>query len=344
MKLNYRELFMEKMGILLRPDDIEATARDFLSSYASYMKEVGIVAKDPSGKTLYSSRTAPVDDKYTQFFEQWVSLTRALGIDSAVAMDFYTDGWFGRDPKYQTIGFKGQTLTHQICPNREEFWQYGAEIIKELGAYPIDEILLFGAGYVRDEFCFCERCRKEFAPMVDQEPKRLTYLYISENPDHLAKWYKWRTDKVNRGLQVLQDAAREVDKKAGRSKPLTIAVEVLIDPETGLSDGAMKRCGYDYTKIGEITGNILINLFPWSPLLPKKGTKQYNDLIESLYFTTEFKRRGGRASLFRWGVKTLDQFRELKAFGKDAGIDRFVVSLHYPNDYSTRRESAITSY
>jgi hypothetical protein len=344
MKVNFRELFMERMGILLQPEDIETTAKDFLSSYASYMKEVGLVAKDPNGKTLYASKTAPIDDKYTQFFDQWVSLTHALGIESSVSMDFYTDGWFGRDPKYQTIGLKGQALTHQICPNREEFWQYGAEIIKELGAYPVDEILLFGAGYVRDEFCFCERCKKEFAPMVDQEPKRLNYPYVSENPDYLAKWHQWRTEKVNRGLQVLQDAAREVDKKANRSKPLRIAVEVLIDPESGLSEGAAMKCGFDYGKIGQITGNVLINLFPWSPQLPKKGTKQYNDLIESLYFTNELKRRGGRASLFRWGVKTLDQFRELKVFGKDAGIDRLVVSLHYPSDYSVRRESAISIY
>ena len=26
--------------------------------------------------------------------------------------------------------------------------------------------------------------------------------------------------------------------------------------------------GYDYSRIGEITKNVLINLFPWSPILP----------------------------------------------------------------------------
>ncbi len=344
MKLNFREFFMQKMTILFRPDDVEMTAKDFLSTYASYMREVGIVGKDPSGKTIYPSRTAPVDDRYTQFFEQWVTLTNALSIDSSVGMDFYTDGWFARDPKYQSVSQKGTALTHQICPNHEEFWQYGAEIVKELGAYPIDEILLFGTGYVREEFCFCDRCRKEFAPMVDQEPKRLVYQYIADNPEYLSKWHKWRTDKVTQGFRYLQDAARDVSQATHRSKPLRIAVEVLIDPESGLSEGGSKKYGYDYAKIGEITGNVLINLFPWSPTLPRRGTKEYNDLVESLYFTAEFKRRGGRASLFRWGVRTLEQFQEIKALGKDAGIDRFVVSFHYPADYSTRRETAIGNY
>ncbi|MHA1934764.1 MAG: hypothetical protein ACW97A_05745 [Candidatus Thorarchaeota archaeon] len=343
-KPNYREFFMQKALILLKPDDVDMPAKDFLSNYASYMENVGIVGKGPDGHALFPSDTAPVVDQHVEFFEEWVQLTEALGINSAVGMDFYTDGWFARDPKYQTFTEKGVAMEHQICPNREEFWQYGAEVVKELGKYPINEILVFGTGFIRDQFCFCERCRDDFAPLVDQESSRLTYQYILENSDFHAKWHEWRSDKVHEGLAYLQNAATEIDEMVGREKPLRITVEVLLDPETGLSEGAKGEYGYDYARIGEITKNILINLFPWSPTLPLEGTKEYSDLVESLYFVNEFTRRGGQASLFRWGVTELEHLQELKSLGKDAGVERVVTSFHYPSDYSRRRESAIGNY
>ncbi len=344
MKLNYREFFMQKMVILLKPDDVEMSAKDFLSTYASYMESVGMVGKGPTGHAMYPSRTAPVSESNVQFFEEWVELTQALGITGVIGMDMYTDSWFARDPKYQTMTTAGQKMEHQICPNRPEYWEYCAEIVKEIGSYPIDEILLFGTGFIRDNFCFCDRCRKEFAPLVNQEPSRLTYQYITETTEYHEKWHQWRSGKIHDALAVIQAAAREADEATERESPLKLSVEVLLDPETGLSEGARDEYGYDYAKIGEITGNVIINLFPWSPLLPARGSKEWNELVESLYFTNEFTRRGGHASLFRWGVTSLEQVQELKNLARDAGIERIVTSFHYPADYSRRREAAIGNY
>ncbi len=344
MKLNYREFFMQKMLIMFKPEDIDLSAKEFISTYASYMEAVGIVGKGPDGYALYPSKTAPVREEHTEFFSEWVQLNDALSIHGVVGMNFYTDGWFARDPKYQTMNDKAVKMEHQICPNRKEFWQYGAEIVKEIGAYPINEILLFGTGYIRDHFCFCERCRADFAPLVDQEPNRLSYALVVENKEIHEKWHQFRSEKVHEGLQFLQDAASESDEAAGREQPLKLSVEVLLDPETGFAEGARDEYGYDYARIGEITKNVLINLYPWSPILPTKGSSEYSELVESLYFVNEFTRRGGRASLFRWGVTTIEQLQELKALGKDVGIDRIVGTFHYPSDYSRRRESAIGSY
>jgi hypothetical protein len=344
MPENFREFFMQKLLILLSPNEIEMSAKDFISTYASYMSSIGIVGKAPTGHTYYPSRTAPVVEENVPFFEELVELTHSLEIHTAVSMDLYTDGWFGKDPKYQTMTDNGKVMYHQICPNREEFWQYGAEIVKEIGSYPIDEILLLGAGFIRDHYCFCKKCRADFAPLVGQEPERLTYNYITENPEYHEKWHEWRSSVIHSGIRVLQDAAVEIDESVDRKDPLKLTIEVLIDPESGLAEGAMGEYGYDYAKLGEITGNVMINLYPWSPLLPPKGSKEYNDLVESLYFTNEFTRRGGNASLFRWGVTTIEQLRELKELGRDTGTNRIMSTFGYPKDYSTRRESAIGSY
>lgn len=345
MKQNFREFFMQKLLVLIRPEDIDTSAKEFISTYASYMTETGIVAKGPSGYTLYPSKYAPVEKQHNAFFEEWINLTDALGIHTAVGMDFYTDRWFAKDPKYQTIAPNGVPMEHQICPNRPEFWEYGAEIVKELGRYPaIHEILVFGTGFIRDHFCFCERCRKEFAPLVNQEPDKLTYGYLTENPEYHEKWHEWRSEKVYQGITMLQRAAEEIDNEVGREKPLKLTIEVLLDPETGLIEGARNEYGYDPLELLEITKSVMINLFPWSPLLPTPGSKEYDDLIEALYFATEFKRRGGTVALFRWGVSSLDHLHELKQIGKDAGIERFIGTLGYPTDYSIRRESAVGNY
>lgn len=344
MKSNFREFFMQKMLIMFKPEDIEVSAKEFISTYASYMETVGIVGKGPDGYALYSSKTAPVREEHVEFFDEWVKLNDALGIHAVVGMDLYTDGWFAKDPKYQTMNDKGVKMEHQICPNRPEFWEYGAEIIREIGSFPINEILVFGTGFIRDQFCFCDRCRVDFAPLVDQEPDRLTHQFLVENPEHHEKWHEWRSDIVHSGLEVLQAAASASDEATGREQPLRLSIEVLLDPETGLSEGAKAEYGYDYARIGEITKNVLINLFPWSPILPSKGSNEYSELVESLYFVNEFTRRGGHASLFRWGVTTTEQLQELKTLGRDAGIDRIVTTFHYPSDYSRRRESAIGNY
>ncbi len=335
---------MQKMLIMFKPEDIDVSAKEFISTYASYMETVGIVGKGPDGYALYSSKTAPVREEHVEFFDEWVKLNDALGIHDVVGMDLYTDGWFAKDPKYQTMNDKGVKMEHQICPNRPEFWEYGAEIVKEIGAFPVNEILVFGSGFIRDQFCFCDRCRADFAPLVDQEPNRLTHQFLTENPEHHAKWHEWRSDVIHKGLEVLQAAAESSDEATGREQPLRLSIEVLLDPETGLSEGARNEYGYDYSRIGEITKNVLINLFPWSPILPTKGSNEYSELVESLYFVNEFTRRGGRASLFRWGVTTTEQLQELKTLGRDAGIDRIVTTFHYPSDYSRRRESAIGNY
>lgn len=179
---------------------------------------------------------------------------------------------------------------------------------------------------------------------MDQEPERLTYQFLTENPEHHEKWHEWRSDIVHQGLRVLQEAATASDEESEREQPLRLSVEVLLDPETGLSEGAKNEYGYGYSRIGEITKNVLINLFPWSPVLPTKDSDEYSELVESLYFVNEFTRKGGRASLFRWGVTAVDHLQELKSLGRDVGIDRIVTAFHYPSDYSRRRESAIGNY
>ncbi len=343
VKIDFREFFGKEPLLILKPEDIGHSAREFISVYGSYMHDVAFVAKRANGYATYSSRTAPVEPDYTEMFEEWITLLGKLKIRSAVTMDFYTDKWFARDPKYQTISAKGLPVEYQVCPNREDFWEYGAEIVKELGSYPINEIVVFGTGFIQDRFCFCDRCKDEFAPSIGQEPHRLTYEYLVENPEQHEAWHQWRVEKVNQGISYLQAAARETDDLVDREEPLKLTIEMPIDPQKGFTEGARTENGLDHSKILEMTGSILINLYPWTPLLPRPGTKDYDDLLEALYFVKEFKRRGGNVTLFRWGMNVPDRVDELRRIAKDADIDRIALTFHFPEDYAARRESVLGS-
>jgi hypothetical protein len=308
---------MQKMVILLKPEDIETSAKEFLSTYASYMESVGIYGKGSDGHANYQSKTAPVHEGNVEFFEEWVEIANALEINTAVGMDLYTDRLFAKDPKYQSMNDKGKAMDHQICPNSPEFWQYASEIVTEIGHYPVDEIFVFGAGFIRDRFCFCEKCRNDFAPLVNQEPDRLTHQYLTENPEYHEKWHEWRSGIVHQGIEQLQAAARDISESTDRIRPLKLSIEMLLDPITGLTENVRNEYGYDWKRILDITGSMLVNLYPWSPILPAEGSAEYDDLVDSLYFSNEFKRRGGDVTLFRWGVDSIEEVKDLKGLQKE---------------------------
>jgi len=146
---------------------------------------------------------------------------------------------------------------------------------------------------------------------------------------------------VHQGIEQLQAAARDINDSTERTKPLKLGIEILLDPMTGLTENAQDEYGYDWKRILDITGSILVNLYPWSPILPTKGSAEYDDLVESLYFSNEFKRRGGDVTLFRWGVDSIEEVKDLKDLAKDAAIERISGTFDYPDDYSDRREEAI---
>ncbi len=341
MKIDLRELFAKNALLILTPEDIGPSAREFISKYGSYMRLAGIEAKRESGYAIFPSKTAPVEQEHTAMFEEWVAITDKLRVETSVVMNFYTDRWFARDPKYQSVSARGNAVTHQVCPNREEFWEYGAEIVKELGSYPIREIMVFGTGFIRDSFCFCERCREAFAPRVGQEPARLNYGYITENPDYHRAWHEWRTEIVMSGLAQLAAAAREADELTERAEPLQLTVEIPIDPQTGLLEGAKTENGLDPARIFDVTKSVVLNLYPWTPVLPRKGTPEHDRLLEALYFAKDYKRRGGSVVLYRWGVSSGEKVDEVMAIARDAEIDRVAVSFRFPESYAERRESAI---
>jgi len=339
-----REMLMEKALIVFNPKEIDTEAREFMSKYASYMEKAAIIAKAASGHAYYESDQAPVDDSMTEFFEEWIELSNALEIDTVVAMNYYSDSKYAQNPEVQTLDSNGNASLHHVCPNRRETWEYGAGVVKELSALPIDEILVLGTGYLSEKFCFCDTCRKEFSPKIGINPEQLSYKYLADHPSELEEWREWRRMKFVDGIASLHEANTAPASTEDDMSPPQLSIEVLIDPSTGLVEGSKNHNGYDLSRIRNLTGSILVNLYPWTPRLDSIGSKDYEELVEDLYFVREFNRRGGTVTLFRWAVDDLKEIQALKTLANEVGAGRVAVTLGYPPNYSDYRENAMPSY
>ncbi len=339
-----REMLMEKAVILFDPNEIDTGAREFMSNYASYMEVAAIIAKAADGQAYFESDQAPVDDAMAEFFEEWIELSNALEIDTIVAMNYYTDSRFAGNQESQTLDSKGNASLHNVCPNRREIWDYGAEVVKELSNLPIDEILVLGTGYLSEKFCFCDVCRKEFSSKIKIELEQLSHKYLTDHPNHLDEWHEWRREKFVDGIEALQQANAEAVQGDEEVSSPRLSIEVLIDPSTGLAKGAKNHNGYDYSRIRDITGSIMVNLYPWTPGLDPVGSKDYEELVEELYFIREFNRRGGHVTLFRWALDDIEELQILKTLANEVRANRVAITRGYPANYSDYRENAMPSY
>ncbi len=332
--LELREFFLTKTIPLFRPTEIKEDAKSFISMYGGYMNDVAIMAKDSKGFAYYPSKTAPVYEKRLDFLEQFVTLASEIGVNVSVAMNLFIDEYFANDPKYKTYNENGDAAPHAVCPNRVELIDYAKEIAGELLKYPISEIILFGAGYVRDDYCLCKTCKKEFAKAISADSD-ISWDLISSDSNYMSAWEEFRTSKINTAIQEIQSVI------TASGKDVKLTVEIPIDPETGLADGLTRTYGLDINAIRNITKSILINVYPWTPALPPEGTKEFDELVSSLYFTKEFIRRGGSVSLYRWGASDEDTISQLRAIAKAAELDRVMISFTLPENYRERRESSL---
>jgi hypothetical protein len=326
-----RDLLTRGVTLIVDPRGLKTSLDDFFASYGGYLEYVIAVAKDTSGRVFYSSKVAPVDDEYPNFFSEAIDTTEAVGIRAGAFVNVFADAFFAADQAYRTYTTEGESLDTLVCPNKAGFIQHMITVVKEIAESPIQAIFLANLGYPHTKYCYCTECREEFTEYADL---RHTFQIAdpSANPALFNQWIEWRVNKMTGFVQQLITAAKEV-------KPdLKVIPTFPIDSEGGYVSGTRTNLGLDLETIAKMDKNLGIEVYPWTPILPDPGTKDFTDYIEHLNFVGGLQKQGIDFSMVHWILEDEAEYNRAKALADAAGISEIYSMLGYPVNYQSIRE------
>jgi hypothetical protein len=332
--MEVRNLLIRNVLPILDPVSIGQSADSFLADYGGYMKQIAAVAKHDSGFALYESSVAPIHEKYGDFFSTIAKISDAAGIKLYAVLYTFIDSYYGVDPAYKTYNANGVANENFVCPAREEFWAYLQSVAEELIQYPIAGVILLGNTFVRQEFCFCEKCRKEFSEAA-QIDVSFTWDGLRDNDQLFSKWLDWRAEKMYNAISGIHNV---VKKKEG----LDFLVGVDIDPESGYEKGAFRQFGQDVEKLSGISGHLLLSVNPWSPILPSAGSHEYNTILEKMRFIDNITARRKKVSLKYWTLADENDYETVKSMATRFKATKLVADLDFPEKFRIWREAHLS--
>ncbi len=326
-----RDLLTRGVSLIVDPRGLKTSLDDFFASYGGYLEYAVAAAKDLSGRVFYSSKVAPADEEYPTFFDEFIDTTEAVGIRSGAYLNVFADAFFAADQEFKSFTAEGQTLDSFVCPNKPGFIQHMTTVIKEVVENPIQTLFLGNLGYPHVKYCYCNDCRNEFTEYADL---RHTFQIAdpSANPALYNQWIEWRVAKMSAVLQQLVTAAKEV-------KPdLKIVPTYPIDSESGYVAGTRTNLGLDLETIANMSKNLSIEVFPFTPILPDPGSKDFTTYIENLSFISSLAKASVDISMTHWIIENEAEYNRAKSLADAAGIEEIYSMLGYPTGYQSLRE------
>ncbi|WXG40974.1 MAG: hypothetical protein WED07_09425 [Candidatus Freyarchaeum deiterrae] len=332
--MEVRNLLIRNVLPILDPVSIGQSADSFLADYGGYMKQIAAVAKHDSGFALYESNVAPIHEKYGDFFSTIANISEAAGIKLYAVLYTFIDSYYGVDPAYKTFNANDVANENFVCPAREPFWSYLQSVAEEVIKYPIAGVILLGNTFVRQEFCFCEKCKKEFSEAA-QIDASFTWDGLRDNDQLFSKWLDWRAEKMYNAISGIYNV---VKKKEG----LDFLVGVDIDPEANYEKGAFRHFGQDVEKLSGISGHLLMSVNPWSPILPSAGSQEYNTNLEKMRFIDNITARRRKVSFKYWTLADENDYDTIKSIASRFKATKIVADLAFPEKFRIWREAHLS--
>lgn len=329
--MEIRDLLTRGVSLIVDPRGLKTSLDDFFASYGGYLEYAVAVAKDMSGRVFYSSKVAPADEENPTFFDEFIDTTEAVGIRSGAYLNVFADAFFAADQEFKTFTADGQPLNSLVCPNKPAFIQHMVTVIKEVAENPIQTLFLGNLGYPHASYCYCNDCRNEFTEYADL---RHTFQIADQaaNPALYNQWIEWRVSKMSQVLQQLVTAAKEV-------KPdLKVILSYPIDPESGYVAGTRTNLGLDLETLANMSKNIAIEVFPWTPILPDPGSQDFNNYVENLSFISSLAKTGIEFTMTHWILEDEAEYTRAKSLADTAGISEIYSMFGYPAGYQSLRE------
>jgi hypothetical protein len=327
--MELRQLFTEKIDVILDPVTLRMTAPEFIAEFGGSIERVNVVVKHPFGNVFYNSKVAPLDPSIGEFFTKIIDVAGDI-IEINAVVSTLLDSYMAMDMKYASYSTNMDKSNTHICPVVDATINYLSDIIKEVAAFPVKSIVLSGNSFINHNYCFCESCRKEFS-VVSGLSEEFDYNRISINPELLEKWIKWKSDTIQGMLNHLVNLTKQTNDD------LDVNIEIYWDPSTNFKENMELEYGQ---KIEELASkfNTVLNIYPWSPVLPKIDTAEYNQLLEGLSFTKGLNRKGLGFSILYWSIDNEDDLYILKSIARELGASKIYTYNQYPKNYTELRE------
>lgn len=327
--MEIRDLLARNVLLVVDPYTLGKSADEFMADFGGYMGQIAAVAKDENGFALYNSKYAPLHETYGNFFSTIAEAAGAAGIALYAVINAFIDDYYAVDPSYKTYNSDGVVADGFVCPNREAFWSYLANIADELSDFPIKGIILQGLSYVRENYCFCNTCKNEFAKVAGLDFVA-GFESLRDDPGVLSKWFKWRAEKISAAVSKIHETVK--------GKGIEVLSTVNLDPGTGYQDGAYRHFGQEIESLSGITNHVLINLNAWSPILPKVDTTEFNALNQRLLFLRNITARRRRISFMYWSFTDEDEFESIRKIASFFNATKLITYPKFPRNYKRWRE------
>ncbi len=329
--MEIRDLLTRGVTLIVDPRGLKTSLDDFFASYGGYLEYVVTITKDVSGRVFYSSKVAPTDEEYPTFFDEFIDTTEAVGIRAGAWINVFADAFFATDQEFKAYTSDGHSLDNLVCPNKPAFIQHMVTVIKEIAETPIQSLFLTNLGYPHASYCYCNDCRNEFTQYADL---RHTFQIAdpAANPALYNQWIEWRVGKMNSIVQQLVNAAKEVKSN------LKVIPTFPIDSESGYVAGTRTNLGLDLETIAKMSKNLAIEVFPWTPILPDLGSKDFAEYISNLSFVNPLTKVGVEFMMTHWVLENEGEYNRAKAIADEAGISQIYSMLGYPVGYQSIRE------
>jgi len=249
-------------------------------------------------------------------------------------VNVFADAFFAADPSCQTFTAAGEPLNNFVCPNKPQFLNHMIAVIKEVARYPIQSLVLGQLGYANSNFCYCKDCRAEFTEFADLRYE-VRVVDASADSTLYDTWIGWRAEKMSTVLRQLVKAAKE-------TKPdLRVIPTYPIDPVAGYAAGTHTHLGLEAEATAQADGSLALEAFPWTPILPDLGSRDFGTYVGSLSFVPRLQKAGVDLAMTYWSIANETEYDQAKALADAVGIQRIYAMLDYPRGYEGIREARL---
>ncbi|NHJ40823.1 MAG: hypothetical protein FK731_12400 [Asgard group archaeon] len=315
---------------IIDPAFLKQSPDEFLAENGGFLSEVAIVAKSTSGFVHYRSATAPTDRETNEFFSTFSSIADSIGIKVYAYINGLADSFLAKNLSYSAIKDGGNPNVHFVDPFKSSYINYLKAIVTEVLAFPVHGILLDNIKFPREEYSFCESCRRKFSDAFGID-RMFSLSDLQREPNLIAQWMEWRS-------RALEEILKPLSSTITSKRAIDFSIIMDIDPTIEGDKGAYRQFGQKIDAFAKY-GNPTIHLSAWTPYPSSPEAPEYKSLLKNIQFVKDFQSKNQtEINLYVWGVENENILKIIDSIKKEIKIKNVFAQTHLPKTYQELRE------